>query len=528
MDPATIGLLVNVGILGASAVYHRLTREKPERPKPESTIRLPTTQEGSPVPIIYGTCRVDHPVLAWTSATPIAQPWLYDISGGTGGISGTSDDFLADVFFYQLDMFFVVGLPVARGNSTNRLVNIYAGSNRLLLHARSDVESLDELTGEGSYERDIRYAEVWNDADVARPPCQGEVEFLNGGLTQELVNSGVAVTRTGEKMIEFGVEEFSVPGFRGFLGVSLTGVPAAEKEQFFIGTTPDPPALAFEMSSHPLSFNALSGSPTIGTFEMNPADALIDLLRTKHGKVGLPEANVYRPSFIQAANTLHAEGHGFSRCFDAHTDVDTMLGEICKQADGVLYEDPSTGQISFTLIRGDFNPADTLSLDSALNCTIEEYDQIGTSSPVTSVRVNFRNRAKFYQQDSAIAPNMAAAVTTDEQNEVELDYPGICTHAQALAVAEREVAFLSRPLASARVRVNRDAVRVAPGNVVNLTDADLGISRKLFRVGHVTRGTLNKNDITLHLIEDIFYEHRGELVERRPTGLAEGLDDIEI
>lgn len=495
--------LISVGILVTEYLYHRWHDEKAEHEKPIREIQIPRTDEGAPVPLIYGQCRVDAPILAWTSTLPETLTVTEDVGSGIFG-----------GYIYMLDMFFILGMSVAFGNSTSRLLSVYVGPFSLLLRSQGghpNVASLSQLEGTGGYERNTRYAQVWNDAVVSRQPyVQGEVEFLNGGRTQLLVDQGtlLPLTRTGEMMIDSGVDPERIPGYRGYLAVSLSGVSEVGLNQFDIGGEPSPPDFGFEVSSYPLSFNALAtGSPTIGV-EMNPADVIIDILRNKFAKLGLSADSIDRPSFQEAAATLKLEEHGYSRAFQETQDADEMIKEILEQIDAVIFEDPVTGKIKIKLIRGGYD-AFNVPRFSPANARLVNYAAAGWPNIVNKIRVVYSDRQLKYQDNSETAHNQASAAEQDGVvRELTLRYPGCCTSALALKIAGRELSARSRPIAKCSLEVSRAFYRTTQGDVVSLDWPEYGISGLLFRVANVDRGTLEDGRIRLDLIQEYFNTYR--------------------
>lgn len=498
-------LAIELGILTGEYIYHRLT-EKDDKVNPTREVQIARTDEGAAVPYIYGLCRVDTPVLAWTSGIPQGKPFSDSVGGGPTIITG---------YQYQLDMFFLIGISMAFGNSTNLLHQVIVGDNALLLRAvgLSTITLLTELTGEGGYERDVRRAVLWNDASiVGRPPMMGEIEFLNGGREQLLVDATTPfalLTRTGEMMVDSGITASEISGFRGYLSASFSGVTEVSLNQFFVGTSPGPPNISFEVSSYPLSFNALSTSaPTIGS-EANPADVIIDLLRNKFAKLGLPASAVNRPSFMQCADTLKLEAHGYSRAISSTDDAGKIIGEILEQIDGLLYVDPAANEIVMKLIRDDYDPGDVLALDES-NCTMVSYAAGSWDNIVNKVRVVYSDRQLQYKENSETAHNQAGAVGQDGVvREYTVRYPGCCTAALARVLAGRELSARSRPIAKCSVEVNPGFVRAVQGQVIAVSWAEYGVSNLLFRIANIDRGALKNSRIRLDLIQETFHTYRG-------------------
>src|SRR5262245_11472386 len=89
-------------------VYHRWIEEAP--PPRVGAMALPGTDEGVVIPLVYGTCRVRAPVLAW------AGNWFPEVTA---------------VVTYHLNMLWLIGAPFFNGAVS--LSGIYVNNFRLTL-----------------------------------------------------------------------------------------------------------------------------------------------------------------------------------------------------------------------------------------------------------------------------------------------------------------------------------------------------------------------------------------------------------
>jgi hypothetical protein len=107
-----IGFVIfELALWTASFVYHYWPRDA-KQPPPGAIGGVPRTDEGAPLPLIYGRCRVRAPVLAWIGN------WRVNFSS-------------ANSAGYQADMLFVMGVPFYGGGAA--LQQIFAGNFRLSL-----------------------------------------------------------------------------------------------------------------------------------------------------------------------------------------------------------------------------------------------------------------------------------------------------------------------------------------------------------------------------------------------------------
>jgi hypothetical protein len=189
-------------LLAADFVYHRWWEDHPKDwSRYGDSIDIPQTEEGTPIPLIYGRVRVDRPILAWMG-TPEAFESDF---GGQPFIS------------YAASMFFVIGVPFANGNSTNRIHRVWQGDTEYL-NGGSPLAfgqvALDQLQGDGGLEENNRLALIIYVAkavngttttidDPVTAYSAGAVEFLNGNPNQRLADDSSpykVTTRAGERM----------------------------------------------------------------------------------------------------------------------------------------------------------------------------------------------------------------------------------------------------------------------------------------------------------------------------------------
>ncbi len=505
-------------------IYHRLTDKAPTL-KSDREVTLPQNDPGSTIPLIYGKCCVRKPIIAWTG-TPVRY---YGTPGGSVA-GGSLQTAVQDAFgggtdpvqLLQLSVLFVLGIPFEGGDGTTRLHRIWAGDYLLSQLANTDSQvyvALDTLDGEGGLQHESpthtkAALTTTGDPTIQGTMVLGTVEFLNGGTDQQLVDpvTFAETTLTAQRMVDDGVAPEQIPGHRGYAMALLSAPAGVLGVNWTHGTSMNISSYRFEVSSYP---NFGLDAPTNGltpTPDANPADVIYDILRGQFAKLGYNLQLIdYADTFHAVAQTLFDEGHGYSRALEETRTAGEHIGEILEQIDGVIYEDPSDGKIKIKLVRGDYDPATVPNITPS-NCErIEGYAAGGWSGLVNKIRVVFSDRQNHYREGSVTAQNMANAVGQDNQvTELVMHFPGVCTEALAAEIASRELGFRSRPIAKCSAIVDRSFYRTVTGDVVALTWPEYGIDGLLFRVGNVDRGTKANGRIRLDLIQDFFYQYRGE------------------
>lgn len=474
-----------VAFLAGQWAYHRWFEDKPPRQRKLLEVSIPRVEAGAPVPLSIGRCRVRAPILAWHSRPyrEVGDPF------GNG--------YPADQFVYFMNMFFVLGIGMDDGNGDNALHRIWGGEKRF--SNLGPFTPGDDIT-----------TQLDTSAGVDFGPIGSLATFYDGNPLQD-----PAAETLGLIMTDDGVDVFQIPAFVGYHSVLLF---ANSPSAWISGSRPNLPQYSFEVSSYHTSHPQLSTYARVGD-DSNPVNAIYDLLVSKFGKLGLSSSLIDITSFQDAQYTLHTETHGYSRVIEDVTDADTIIGEILRQIDGVLYFDEAAQTIKIKLIRPDYNPSDLTVVNKHNAVKLVGFTMSSKSNIINKLRINFTNRgsedptSEDYRADYAdgveIARNQANAVGQGgEVNEQVLDMPGICTRELARAIAARELGARSRPIIKFRIIGGRSLLSLNPGDpiVVQWGNPDVN---GIFRIANVERGSLEDGAIALDCVSESFLVYRG-------------------
>lgn len=479
-------LLVQAGIaasfLLADYVYHRWFADKPVTKTPPQDISIPRVDVGTPIPIIYGRCRVRAPILAWHQAPE--RDTGDDLNGWPTGAT-----------FYRMNMFFVLGFGFDGTNGTNTIHGMWAGEKKF----RMQVPAADETALQTEIDPTL-------DAGIEPGYIGGFTYWYDGDSAQD-----VAGTFGGTTMIADGVSADEIPSYRGLLSILLYN----SGGQWILGSSPNVPAYSFEASSY-----RSAGFPAVGTYarvgqDSNPVNALYDMLVTSLGKLGIPSSYIDSTTFDAGAITLYNESHGYSRCIEEVREAREHILELLKQIDGGIYFDEADNKFKLYLIRADFDPA-TIPHITKDNCVdLTDFAIGGWSNLPNKIRLTYTNADDEYREASATARNQANAVGQGGQViEHLIDMPGISNADQAARTAARELAALSRPLIKCRAILDRSFIRLVPGQAVKVTWSNPDVAGLIFRVvAPPERGTLTDGKIAVDLLQDYNYSYRGRVPE---------------
>lgn len=503
--------LAALAYLTGSYFYHRWFDDPPKKPPPARQIEIPRTDPGAALPLIFGRCRVRSPWLAFIG-TPVATRAedLLDPTSANGS-----------PFLYSLDMFFVMGFPF-HADADNHLHHLWVDDFKM----RGG--DLGGLRGDGTDSPAV--VDNFTGVEQSTGFIGGEVEFYNGNSLQNFCSPSspfAAVTNAGALMKPRSGSGQLVPSFRNYMSMLCF----SQFGHWDIGVEPRPGAYSMECSSYPtdaMTLATLVGefgeqpSPKIGD-EMNPVDALAKLITGSFGALNMPN-QIDLVSFAAAARTVAEEANGYS-CPVDKDDPAQAVGDILRQIDGILYEDPDSGTFKLKLVRADYNPALVVGLAPSNTKDVQDLSAGSRFNIPNKIRLTYPDRAQDYRDNSISAQNQANGVGMNGIiNELVLHYPGVCTEDNARAILTRELSARSRPLAKFRALVDRRSVSLNPGDVIALTWPELGASGDLFRIAAIDRGTRESAVIKVDLIQEFYFTHRGTLfggggtVAAFPTG----------
>ena len=240
----------------------------------------------------------------------------------------------------------------------------------------------------------------------------------------------------------------------------------------------------------------------------NPADAIYEVMTNTRWGLGQNAANFDLPSFTAAAVTLKAEGMGVDFSLNAQDQGTSIIGELLRHIDGVLYSHPMTGKITLKLARADYVVASLLHVNKSNCLKLENFKRSTWPETYNEVKVNYIARGSLpaytFRQDTQQAQNLANMQAMGVVASTSFDFPCFSNGDTALKAAFRTLRVVSVPIATATLTVNRTMAALTVGAVFVLDWAPMGIAGMVCRVMSMQFGPLDKNTIELTVAEDIF------------------------
>lgn len=282
------------------------------------------------------------------------------------------------------------------------------------------------------------------------------------------------------------------PAYRPFVSIVVpTG---------YIGKQASVPNMYLDMQWIP---NRL-GLGGIGDNDANPAECIYEMIVNKEWGLGRDPESLNVDSLLACGKALAKEGLGISIKITSKTEVKTIIDNICDHLDMVRYDEPTTGKLTFKLIRDDYDLNSLPVIDESVASEIN-YTRTVWSTAAGEVVAKYSDSSSLYDT-STVTENDPAVIEANngDRNSQDVDFTYFTTSANATWAANREQRQRGYPLASVRLVCNRKAYSYRQGDVFKLNWKPYGISGLVMRVSDIDLGDFVTGEITIEAVEDVF------------------------
>lgn len=425
-------------------------------------VEFPRATENAPIPLVLGKVRMKAPNTIWYgnfSAVPIKERIKVSLFKKVTVIVG-----------YQ----YYLGLHLALGLGPDcSLHEIFIDEENVWTGDTAGAIETAETINAGSLFGGYKEGGGWS----------GGFKFYSGSFSQN-VNAYV------EGQVGVGM----VPAYRGTSHIVF--------ENNYIGESPNLRRMSFIMSAYTNTL-ALDDDAKVNGVDMNPAEALYQIMTDPWRGLDIPVSNIDIPSLQTAGETLRLEGNGVSVVVTAETEGKRVIEEILRQIDGVMYQDPETGLIVLDLIREDYVVGDLPvygeeSIAEVRSFTRSSWDEVRAQIKVTYKQRDQESDAVAISQDAAVVATIGKLTTNT------MSFPFVYDATLANAIASRERSQVSVPLFRATIEFSRNANTLRPGSVFKFSWPEYQIEEIVMRVQRFDLGELTNGKIVAECLQDKF------------------------
>lgn len=467
---------------------------------PSAELVLPRVEEGTPLPLFFGTVRVRAPILAATFG-------LYSDYAVYDGV--TVDRWTAH-FMY------VIGMPLPSVNVTLR--EILIGGRKVT----TAVQGTFMMVNSGS-----RFADNYMFLGGPRlgGGIRGTIEFRGGSDPAQtwVGSSHEAAWKTTSNPLNDPTASL-LPGYRGQATVALTS--------WRFGERPLMDPYDFIISAD-CAAASLGGYAPINN-DANPMAVLRGLLTSPWPGLGHDVSVIDTASFDAVAATLASELNGCSHIVYDRTEAVRVINDILSQTECSLYRDRTDGKFHVKAIRNDYDPNTIPVLDASNVERVVRWEETALQNAPNEVVVKYVRRNGVVDIETAPASTPAqnlASITTNGNRIRSIVHSYLMCSNQVLAahLAARDLEVVSTPLFIAQLAMDQSAYKLNPGDPVKWIWPEYGWpAGVLVRVIDVEHGPLLDDRVLVTIVLDRFGVDYGLSDNPPETGFGDELVYVPI
>lgn len=484
-------ILVNLAL---TIVFH-LLKPKVEASDSPGDFRPPEPREGEPIPVVFGTVKVS-PAVTWFGDVDAVR-----LTRRESTLFGLISEDIPLGFAYFAGM----QLVLCHG-PIDEVLDIHIGEYHVVRLARPRVQGANPA---------IPPRTPWTNTNPSLPqtrPVDGQptrvvlnLPNLFGGPEE---GGGIA----GPLDIHWGVDD---QGQNDYLALrwgpdilpQYRGVSYIVLRRMYMGKSQQPQPWQFVVRRIPKVLGQDTYSEIIdgdGNGTANAAECLYEILTNDVWGVGMRASDIDIASFQAAAQTLWNEDLGYCGQITTQQSAQDAVRTILSHVNGLLYQDPITGDIGLKLIRPDYTVSALPEFTQA-NAVLEEFRRGDWAEVVNETSVKYTDIGRRFSEGSVQYQNLAAIQAMNgEIVTQEISLPGLTTFELALEAAARAGRVASVPLNRGRLTTNRYGYALHQGSPFRISFPDFGIQDLVCRVTTIDYGSLTEGRMQIEFIEDPF------------------------
>ena len=234
--------------------------------------------------------------------------------------------------------------------------------------------------------------------------------------------------------------------------------------------------------------------------DLNPAEAIFEILTNDYWGCSYTIFRIDIVSLLNIGVVLEEEKMGVSCLINKTAKAGQVISKILNHVNGVCYDDPSTGKLTFKLIRNDYT-IDNIPKFSPHNCASLEFTRLDWSETTSSVTTSFTYANDKFNTSTLMVSDIANIRITKNYTESQVDGEYFTTEENARILAQRQLLSSAYPLSAVNIECNRIAYNVTVGDPILINWLPYGIEKQVFRVTGIDYGALDKGTIKITAIE---------------------------
>ena len=246
--------------------------------------------------------------------------------------------------------------------------------------------------------------------------------------------------------------------------------------------------------------------------DLNPAEAIYEIITNKHWGCNYSGDRVDVRSLLELGIACEIEHMGVSCVIDSVSKANEYVNKILSHINGVKYDNPLTGKLTFKLIRNDFDVDKIKSFDPD-NCEKLEFTRLDWSETSSAVSTKFTDASNKYLDSELTYSDLSNRYITGNYELKKIECPYFTTASNAMTFAKTQLLTLGYPLSSIIFVCNRLGHDLTIGEPISITWKPYGIDRMVCRITDIDYGSLEEGKISVTAMEDVFSFEKTDYVE---------------
>jgi len=237
--------------------------------------------------------------------------------------------------------------------------------------------------------------------------------------------------------------------------------------------------------------------------DLNPSEAIYEILTNTYWGCGYLESKIDVNSLVDLGVVCEQEKLGVSCLINRTAQSNDYITKILNHVNGVKYDDPKTGKLTFKLIRNDYDVNNIKKFDVS-NTESCEFSRLDWSETTSAVEVSFTDASNKYDTGQFTFTDISNRLITGFYTSKSVDGDYFTTTANAKWLAQMNQLANGYPLSAINLVTNRYAYDVTIGDPIKVSWEPYGLKQVVYRVTDIDYANLTDGKISITGIEDVF------------------------
>lgn len=244
----------------------------------------------------------------------------------------------------------------------------------------------------------------------------------------------------------------------------------------------------------------------------NPAEVIYAILTGKYINLNtadsivprIPPTQIDTATFVACATTLYNEGMGINFQWQRDAPPAEIISDIENHINGQVIQDAASGLLQLVLKRQDYDPNTVPVFDSSNIKDMPSMVRINPTIAVNRIIATYTDVDQAWKQIPIMIEDLGNSYEQDMRAPLDLDLHMFHSPDAVNQRGSQELIQRSEGIIAGELVANRDAYLLNIAQVIKINWAPRGLSDVLVRVTEIAVGDLEKREIRVKYIQDIY------------------------